>query len=70
MKSTFALRQSDTLVFDLESETFCFDARCLKDAQRRATRKQLHEGSNLRLEDEAGKVISIKRSGFKWEDKP
>jgi hypothetical protein len=69
MTATYVLRQSDSLVFDSESETFTFTARVLKDAQRRAARKQLHEGSNLRLEDENGKVISIKRSGFKWEDK-
>ncbi|RPJ06782.1 MAG: hypothetical protein EHM37_19085 [Deltaproteobacteria bacterium] len=62
------LRQSDNLVFDLGSETFTFAARSLTDAKRRATRKQFHEESNLRLEDENGDIISIKRSGFKWED--
>ena len=70
MKTTYALRQSDNLVFDTESETFIFTARNLTDAKRRAIRKQFHEDANLRLEDENGKVISIKRSGFKWEDKP
>ena len=69
MNTTYVLRQSDTLVFNTDSETFTFSARRLADAQRRAFRKQFHEGSNLRLEDENGKVISIKRSGFKWEDK-
>ena len=69
MTTTFVLRQSDSLVFDMESETFTFTARNLTDAKRRAARKQFHEGSNLRLEDEKGKVVSIKRSGFKWEDK-
>lgn len=70
MKTTYVLRQSDTLVFNIESETFTFTARRLTDAKRRAIRKQFHEDANLRLEDENGKVISIKRSGFKWEDKP
>lgn len=69
MQTTFVLRQSDSLVFDIESETFTFTARKLTDAKRRAIRKQFHEDSNLRLEDETGKVLSIKRSGFKWEDK-
>lgn len=69
MQTIFILRQSDTLVFNPESETFTFTARRLTDAKRRAIRKQFHEGSNLRLEDENGKVVSIKRSGFKWEDK-
>ena len=69
MQTIFVLRQSDTLVFNTESETFTFTARRLTDAKRRAIRKQFHEGSNLRLEDENGKVVSIKRSGFKWEDK-
>jgi hypothetical protein len=68
MKMTYVLRQSDSLVFDVESETFTFSARKLTDAKRRAMRKQFHEDSNLRLEDEDGKVVSIKRSGFKWED--
>ena len=69
MQTTYILRQSDTLVFDSEGETCTFTARRLTDAKRRAIRKQFHEGSNLRLEDENGKVVSIKRSGFKWEDK-
>ena len=69
MTTTYVLRQSDNLIFDTESETFTFSARNLTDAKRRAIRKQFHEESNLRLEDEKGKVISIKRSGFKWEDK-
>ena len=69
MQTTFVLRQSDSLVFNTESETFTFTARRLTDAKRRAVRKQFHEDSNLRLEDENGKVFSIKRSGFKWEDK-
>jgi len=69
MTTTYVLRQSDNLIFDTESETFSFSARNLTDAKRRAIRKQFHEDSNLRLEDENGKVISIKRSGFKWEDK-
>ena len=69
MTTTYVLRQSDSLVFDVEGETFTFSARNLTDAKRRAGRKQFHEDSNLRLEDENGKVISIKRCGFKWEDK-
>jgi len=69
MKKTYILRQSDNLDFNSESETFTFTARILTDAKRRAIRKQFHEGTNLRLEDENGNVISIKRSGFKWEDK-
>jgi len=69
MTTTYVLRQSDSLVFDIESETFTFTARRLTDAKRRAIRKQFHEDANLRLEDEKGNVISIKRSGFKWEDK-
>lgn len=69
MNTTYILRQSDTLVFDKEGETYTFTVRRLTDAKRRAFRKQIHEDSNLRLEDESGKVISIKRSGFKWEDK-
>jgi hypothetical protein len=69
MQTTYVLRQSDNLVFNNESETFTFAARRLADAKRRAFRKQFHEDSNLRLEDENGNVISIKRSGFKWEDK-
>ena len=69
MKKIYVLRQSDTLVFNVESETFTFSASRLTDAKRRAIRKQFHEDSNLRLEDENGNVISIKRSGFKWEDK-
>jgi hypothetical protein len=69
MKKTYVVRQSDTLVFTIESETFTFAASRLTDAKRRAIRKQFHEDSNLRLEDENGNVISIKRSGFKWEDK-
>lgn len=69
MQITYVLRQSDSLVFNVESETFSFTARRLTDAKRRAIRKQFHEDSNLRLEDEKGNVISIKRSGFKWEDK-
>jgi hypothetical protein len=69
MQTTYVLRQSDTLVFDTESETYTFTARKLTDAKRRALRKQFHEGSNLRLEDENGTIISIKRSGCKWEDK-
>jgi len=69
MKTTYILRQSDNLVFDNESEAFTFTARCLTDAKRRAIRKQFHEEANLRLEDENGKVISLKRSGFKWEEK-
>jgi len=69
MTTTYVLRQSDSLVFDDESETFTFSAKRLTDAKRRAMRKQIHEDANLRLEDENGKVISIKRSGFKWEDK-
>lgn len=68
MTTTYVLRQSDTLTFDNESETYTFTARNLTDAKRRAVRKQ-HDDNNLRLEDENGKVISIKRSGFKWEDK-
>ena len=69
MRTTYVLRQSDTLVFNNESETFTITARRLTDAKRQAIRKQFHEGTNLRLEDEDGTVISIKRSGFKWEDK-
>jgi hypothetical protein len=69
MQTTYILRQSDNLVFDSEGETFTFTARRLTDAKRRAIRKQFHEGSNLRLEDENGNVVSIKRSGFKWDDK-
>lgn len=69
MKTTYILRQSDTLVFNIEGETFTFEARRLTDAKRRAIRKQFHEGSNLRLENENGTVVSIKRDGFKWEDK-
>jgi hypothetical protein len=68
MTSTYVLRQSDNLIFNIESEAYTFSARNLTDAKRRAVRKQLHEDANLRLEDENGKVISIKRSGFKWED--
>jgi hypothetical protein len=52
MQTTYILRQSDNLVFDSEGETFTFTARRLTDAKRRAIRKQLHEGSNLRLEDD------------------
>lgn len=69
MKTTYVLRQSDNLAFSTESETFSFAARNLTDAKRRAIRKQFHDDTNLRLEDENGNVISIKRSGFKWEDK-
>ena len=69
MATTYVLRQSDSLVFDDESETFIFTARSLTDVKRRAIRKQFNADSNLRLEDENGKVVSIKRSGFKWEDK-
>lgn len=69
MNTTYVLRQSDTLVFNSDSETFTFTARRLTDAKRRAIRKQFHVDANLRLEDENGTVISIKRSGFKWEDK-
>ena len=69
MTTTYVLRQSDDLIFNIETETFTFTARNLTDAKRRAIRKQFHEDSNLRLEDENGNVISIKRSGFKWEDK-
>ena len=69
MNTTYVLRQSDNLVFNIESETFTFTARRLTDVKRRAIRKQFHEDTNLRLEDENGNVISIKRSGFKWEDK-
>ena len=69
MQTTYILRQSDNLVFDSEGETFTFTARTLTDAKRRAIRKQFHEGSNLRLEDEHGNVVSMKRSGFKWDDK-
>ena len=69
MNTTYVLRQSDNLVFNNESETFTFTTRRLTDAKRRAIRKQFHEDSNLRLEDEEGNVVSIKRSGFKWEDK-
>jgi hypothetical protein len=69
MNTTYVLRQSDNLIFNIDSETFTFTARKLADAKRRAFRKQFHEDSNLRLEDEKGNVISIKRSGFKWEDK-
>ena len=70
MNTTYVLRQSDTLDFNNDSETFTFTARRLSDVKRRAFRKQFHEDSNLRLEDEDGNVISIKRCGFKWEDKP
>ena len=69
MDTTYVLRQSNDLVFESSSETFIFTARRLTDAKRRAMRKQYHEDSNLRLEAENGTVISIKRSGFKWEDK-
>jgi hypothetical protein len=69
MKKIYVLRQSDSLVFNIESETFTFAAGRLTDAKRRAIRKQFHDDSNLRLEDENGNVISIKRSGFKWDDK-
>lgn len=69
MNTTYILRQSDNLAFTMDSETFTFTARRLADAKRRAFRKQFHEDSNLRLEDEKGTVISIKRSDFKWEDK-
>jgi len=69
MTTTYVLRQSDNLIFNIESEPFIFTSRNLTDAKRRAIRKQFHENSNLRLEDENGKVISSKRSGFKWEDK-
>ena len=69
MKTIYILRQSDNLVFNMEGETFTFIARRLTDAKRRAIRKQFHEGTNLRLEDENGNVVSIKRNGFKWEDK-
>jgi len=69
MATTYVLRQSDDLVFNSESETFTFTVRNLTDAKRRAMRKQYHEDSNLRLEDENGKVLSLKRCGFKWEDK-
>ena len=69
MTTTYVLRQSDSLVFDIGSETFDFTARNLTDAKRRAVRKQFHEDSNLRLEDENGKIISVKRCGCKWDDK-
>ena len=69
LKITYVVRESDNLVFNAESEILTFSARRLTDAKRRATRKQSHEKANLRLEDERGNVISIKRSGFKWEDK-
>ena len=69
MNTTYILRQSDNLVFNNDGKTFEFTARRLTDAKRRAVRKQFHEDSNLQLEDESGKIISTKRSGFKWEDK-
>ena len=69
MHTTYILRQSDSLVFAGDGETYTFTARQLTDAKRRAVRKQFHAGSNLRLEDENGTVVSIKRSGCKWEDK-
>lgn len=68
MKVEYFLRQSDSLIFSADSETITLTARALTDAKRRAIRKQYHEGSNLRLEDEHGNVVSIKRSGRKWED--
>lgn len=68
MNTTYILRQSDNLVFTGEGEVYTFTARTLTDAKRRAGRKQVHEDSNLRLEEEGGKVVSIKRSGCKWED--
>jgi hypothetical protein len=67
MKVTYVVRESATLVFTEEGKSF--EARALTDAKRRAIRKQMYEGSNLRLEYENGDVVSIKRSGFKWEDK-
>ena len=45
MKETYVLRQSDSLVFNVESETFTFTARRLTDAKRRAIRKKFHEDS-------------------------
>ncbi|NJD92439.1 MAG: hypothetical protein FIA91_13185 [Geobacter sp.] len=69
MKVEYFLRQSDSMVFAADSETIILTARALNDAKRRAVRKQYHDGSNLRLEDEHGNVVSIKRSGCKWEDK-
>jgi len=69
MNTTYVLRQSDTLVFNSVGETYTFTARKITDAKRRAGRKQSHEGSNLRLEDENGTVVSLKQSGCKWEDK-
>jgi hypothetical protein len=68
MNTTYVLRQSDNLLFNNEGETYTFTARKLTDAKRRAGRKQVHEGSNLRLEEENGTVVSIKRGGCKWED--
>jgi len=68
MTTTYVLRQSETLVFNDDGETYTFTARNLTDAQRRAVRKQ-RDDNNLRLEDENGKVIALKRSGFKWEEK-
>ncbi len=69
MHITYILRQSDSLVFNNDGEIFTFTARRLTDAKRRAVRKQFHGNTNLRLEGENGTVISVKRSGFKWEDK-
>lgn len=69
MNTTYILRQSENMVFNNENEIYTFTARKLTDAKRRAIRKQLHEEMNLRLEEDNGKIVSIKRSGFKWEDK-
>ncbi len=66
MKITYVVRESENMVFNNEGKAF--DARALTDAKRRAIRKQFYQGSNLRLEDENGKVVSIKRDGHKWED--
>ena len=66
MQTTYVLRQSDNLVFNIESETFTFTARRLADVKRRAFRKQFHEDSNLRLEDENGTTIRIETVRKHW----
>lgn len=67
MKITYIVRESDSMVFN--GEGTAINVRALTDAKRQAVRKQQYEGTNLRLEYENGEVVSIKRSGFKWEDK-
>ena len=66
MNTTYIVRESDNMVFNIEG--VIFTAKTLTAAKRRASRGQIYQSTNLRLEYKNGAIVSVKEWGQKWQD--